>query len=287
MPVVPSTDSPPTMPSRAFIVFSARRSPPGIAIVTVTSGGGAPFASARSSSCSRIIARGAGLIAGSPTASGRPGRVTVPTPSPARKRMPRPGAAQASSATISAPCVTSGSSPASLTMPARARAVRLLGERQRKARRLPAGQADRDRIGKTAGQQRRERGARRGGRAGPGRPAAPQRRRLIACHAAILEQLAAEFHRYCQDDPLICRIPNRLAERAPRIDPETDPDSLDPEPRRLRAPGYSVWKRARAPRSMPAAIRRSMLRRWRINSRTRNSSCAASPSTAATSQASA
>jgi hypothetical protein len=33
-----------------------------------------------------IIARGAGLIAGSPTASVRPGRVTVPTPSPARLR---------------------------------------------------------------------------------------------------------------------------------------------------------------------------------------------------------
>ena len=27
------------------------------------------------------------------------------------------------------------------------------------------------------------------------------------CHAAILEQLAAEFHRYCQGDRLICRIP--------------------------------------------------------------------------------
>ena len=43
IPVVPSTDSPPTMPSRAFIVLRARRSPPGIASVTVRSGGGAPF----------------------------------------------------------------------------------------------------------------------------------------------------------------------------------------------------------------------------------------------------
>ncbi len=31
----------------------------------------------------RIISRGAGLIAGSPTGRGNPGRVTVPTPSPA------------------------------------------------------------------------------------------------------------------------------------------------------------------------------------------------------------
>src|SRR3954447_20868445 len=132
-------------------------------------------------------------------------------------------------------------------------AVRLLGERQREAWRLPAGQADRDRIGKTAGQQRRERGARGGGRAGPGRPAAPQRRRLIACPAAILEQLAAEFHRHYQGDPLICRIPNRLAERAWRSEVRKPIGILhDPEPRGLRAPGYSVWKRARAPRSMPA-----------------------------------
>ena len=39
----------------------------------------------------RIIARGTGLIAGSPGGSGRPGRVTVPTPSPARNVTPLPG----------------------------------------------------------------------------------------------------------------------------------------------------------------------------------------------------
>ena len=43
---------------------------------------------ATSSRLARIIARGAGLIAGSPTGSGRPGRVTVPTPSPALKLRP-------------------------------------------------------------------------------------------------------------------------------------------------------------------------------------------------------
>ena len=39
-------------------------------------------------SAARIMARGPGLIAGSPTASGRPGRVTVPTPSPGREASP-------------------------------------------------------------------------------------------------------------------------------------------------------------------------------------------------------
>src|SRR5256885_16146119 len=75
------------------MVFSARRSPPGIASVTVRSGGGAPFASARSASVSRIIARGAGLIAGSPTGSGSPPRVTVPPPPPPGKPLPHPGSA--------------------------------------------------------------------------------------------------------------------------------------------------------------------------------------------------
>jgi len=69
---------------------------------------------------SAIIRRGPGLIAGSPTASGSPARVTVPTPAPARKTRPVPGAPGFIVLTTRAPCVTSGSSPASLTMPARA-----------------------------------------------------------------------------------------------------------------------------------------------------------------------
>ena len=59
-------------------------------------------------------------MAGSPTASGRPGRVTVPTPSPAAKRTPLPGSPRLTRAITSAPCVTSGSSHASLTIPASA-----------------------------------------------------------------------------------------------------------------------------------------------------------------------
>ncbi len=40
----------------------------------------------------RIMARGTGLMAGSPGGIGRPGRVTVPTPGPARNTTPLPGA---------------------------------------------------------------------------------------------------------------------------------------------------------------------------------------------------
>jgi len=47
-----------------------------------------------------------------------PARVTVPTPSPARKITPLPAAPSRTVAQISAPCVTSGSSPASLMTPA-------------------------------------------------------------------------------------------------------------------------------------------------------------------------
>ncbi len=107
------------MPRRGFQVFRASRSPPGIEISTSRSPG-SPCAAASSATTPRIISRGTGLIAGSPTASGSPGRVTVPTPSPAVKRTPAPGAPLRTVATTSAPWVTSGSSPASLTMPARA-----------------------------------------------------------------------------------------------------------------------------------------------------------------------
>ncbi len=109
-PVVPRMDKPPTMPSRGFQVFSASASPPGIEISISTS---RPPSSAMTRS---IICRGTGLIAGSPGAIGNPALVTMPTPGPARKVTPRPPSRTV--ATIIAPWVTSGSSPASLTIPA-------------------------------------------------------------------------------------------------------------------------------------------------------------------------
>ena len=56
---------------------------------------GSPWAAAISAMASRIIWRGTGLMAGSPGGIGRPGRVTVPTPSPARKLTPLPARAAA------------------------------------------------------------------------------------------------------------------------------------------------------------------------------------------------
>ena len=58
---------------------------------------------------------GIGFIAGSPTRIGNPGLVTIPTPGPAQKIIPV--SISSTFTFINAPCVTSGSSPASLTIP--------------------------------------------------------------------------------------------------------------------------------------------------------------------------
>src|SRR5919112_806737 len=66
--------------------------------------------------------RGTSFIAGPPTANPKPGRVTRPTPSP--RSSSTPGASrQETRAVRLAPCVTSGSSPASLTTTASAQEV--------------------------------------------------------------------------------------------------------------------------------------------------------------------
>ena len=119
-PVVPRIESPPTIPRRGFQVFSASRSPSCTPISTITSPG-APCAAATSATVSRIIRRGTGLIAGSPTGTGRPGLVTVPTPEPARNATPLPAAPSRTVAATRAWWVTSGSSPASLMIPALAK----------------------------------------------------------------------------------------------------------------------------------------------------------------------
>ena len=86
----------------------------------------------------------------------------------------RPAAPCRTVATTSAPCVTSGSSPASLTTPARAKSVARSSSASAKAGRSPLGSAIVDRIGEGAGEQRLVSGARRGRRAGARRPAAAQ-----------------------------------------------------------------------------------------------------------------
>src|SRR5216684_815538 len=162
MPVVPRIDNPPIMPRRALSVFAASASPPGMAIITARSGAAASQLSAASASAAEIIARGPGLMAGSPTASGRPGRVTRPTPGPAWKVMPLPADPRAMRHV--------GIVAGVLDDAGACRALRQLLERQREARLLAARQADRDGIGEGAGQQRLARRARRRGRAGPGGP---------------------------------------------------------------------------------------------------------------------
>jgi hypothetical protein len=113
MPVVPRMLIPPSMPRRGFQVCLASSAPLSTAMVTSKSTG-EPWAAAASISTPLIIWRGTGLMAGAPGGTGRPGLVTVPTPSPAWNRMPEPGGAGATRVRIVARWVTSGSSPASL-----------------------------------------------------------------------------------------------------------------------------------------------------------------------------
>src|SRR3954464_5608651 len=86
-PVVPRIDSPPRMPSRGFQVLRASSSPFSTDTVTTTSPL-PPCRAATAATCSPMNRRGIGLIAGSPTASGRPGLVTVPPPAPPREPPP-------------------------------------------------------------------------------------------------------------------------------------------------------------------------------------------------------
>ncbi|GAC1559035.1 MAG: hypothetical protein NVS2B5_22110 [Beijerinckiaceae bacterium] len=138
IPVVPRIDRPPWYRRRPLSVRLARSSPPGIEI-SISTSAGAPSTAAASPMAWRIIARGTGLIAGSPGATGNPARVTVPTPSPALNEMPAPGRPCRTVTMTSAPCVTSGSSPASLTMPARAKPSPRSCSASAKAGRAPCG----------------------------------------------------------------------------------------------------------------------------------------------------
>ena len=145
MPVVPRIDSPPRMPSRGFHVFSANAAPPGTEIVIRTSPD-CPSRAAISATVSRIMCRGTGLIAGSPTATGRPGFVTMPTPSPATKTTPPSDAS--TRARIRAQCVTSGSSPASLMIAASAHPGPASASAMANSGRSPRGRVIRTRSGR-------------------------------------------------------------------------------------------------------------------------------------------
>jgi hypothetical protein len=111
IPVVPRMEIPPTMPSRSLDVLAAMSSPPGTDRTTSTA---RPVTSPTDA---RIMRAGTRLTAGAPTGRPNPGRVTVPTPGPARMATPAlvPVGAHRTSAVTWARSVTSGSSPASLT----------------------------------------------------------------------------------------------------------------------------------------------------------------------------
>ena len=111
-------------------------------------------------------------MAGLARRNGKAGqRVTVPTPSPARKVIPLPGAPARTVARTSAPWVTSGSSPASLTMPAMAEPSPSVVVARAKRGALPARQGHSRRGRERAGEKRRVSRLGGGRGAGPGRPA--------------------------------------------------------------------------------------------------------------------
>ena len=171
MPVVPRIDSPPTMPSRALSVFGAISSPPGMEISTSTSsarrcGAATSSMASRDHLARHRIDRG---LAGR-NGQARPRHGADPRAGP--EATPEPARRGRTVETISAPCVTSGSSPASLTTPAAPRLRRLRWQARRRALRRPA--AHLDGVGKLARDQRRDMPPWPPRRAGARRPAAAQ-----------------------------------------------------------------------------------------------------------------
>ena len=127
--------------------------------------------------------RGTGLIAGSPGGTGRPGRVTVPTPSPARKVTPLPGAPRPHRGEDQRAMGHVGIVAGVLDHAGRRRAVASAVVASAKAGRLPPRQASTSTgSGNSPGQQRRKGGL--GGRrgAGAGGPAAAEHLGF-RCHA--------------------------------------------------------------------------------------------------------
>ena len=123
----PADDAEPRVPC----LFCQIASPPGMEISISAA---VPPSSAMTS---RIIWRGTGLMAGSPGGIGSPALVTMPTPGPALKLMPSPPSRTV--ATTMQPWVTSGSSPASLMIPARAQPSPLSSSASGKAGVSPLG----------------------------------------------------------------------------------------------------------------------------------------------------
>ena len=179
---------PPTIPSRGLNVFLANSSPRGTAISTITPRGGKPHAVKMSATVSAMSRRGAGLMAGSPGGTGSPFFVTRPTPTPRRNVTPN-SSLQVTREQISAPCVTSGSSPASLrTLAARLGFSECAGVQDERDDRT-GGQANRYLGNGATVDQGKQRPFRCSGGAGPCRVAGAQVS-LRRFHAAFLPHWA-------------------------------------------------------------------------------------------------
>ncbi len=160
------------MPSRGVERAPGDRLAPGMAIVTRKSRAppGTHLGEGGRGS-SRAVP---GLMAGSPTARGRPGRVTVPTPSPAAKRSAATQAARRTldldDGAMSDVRVIAGV----LDDRGHRLALALLMAREREGRGLALGESDRDGVRKAARDEGRA-GCLRGGRgAGARRPPVAQ-----------------------------------------------------------------------------------------------------------------
>jgi hypothetical protein len=168
------------------MVFSANRSPPGMAMVTMTSGGGAPLASES-------------------FADHRTGR-RIDRWLADRELQPR-SRHRADSLAGREAYAGAGIGPGDLGNDGRAvgdiriiagilddagagEAAGHLGKRQREARLVAARQTDRDGIGKFAGQQRGVRGPRSGRGTSASRPTSTQRTGFLPCHRMILAKPA-------------------------------------------------------------------------------------------------
>ena len=137
IPLVPSTEMPPSIPSLGLKVFFAISTPSGIDISTAKppSYSKSPQTSL---TASRIICLGTGLIAASPTGCCRPFFVTRPTPAPPSIRISFSGI-HATFAYTRIPLVASGSSPASFRIAQEAWPSSIWASSTSRSRRIPLG----------------------------------------------------------------------------------------------------------------------------------------------------
>ena len=185
MPVVPRIERPPTIPSRRVERSLGDLLAAGDRDLDDTSPY-VPWATSARPRAWRIMARGIGLMAGSPGGTGRPGLVTVPTPGPARNVMPEPEA-PADTSRLDQGAMRDIRIVARVLDNAGSRGrIRTVEGRDRKRGSSPVGQDDLDHRRALAGDKQLVGRARCSRSAGAGRPAAPQGSRRRVGHRCIV-----------------------------------------------------------------------------------------------------